>query len=60
MRLIPIISAAGAGALVAFAAATSTLPATAAILPTCCAVCPPSPAEFGRIAALKHLRSRLT
>ena len=32
---------------------------TTTILPTCCALCPPSSAESGQIAALKHLRSRL-
>ena len=31
-----------------------------AILSACCAVCPPSSADSGRNAALKHLRSRLT
>jgi hypothetical protein len=33
---------------------------TTTILPTCCAICPPSGAESGQIRALKHLRSRLT
>jgi hypothetical protein len=34
----------------------SRVSVTTAILPTRCAVCPPSSAESGRIAALKQLR----
>jgi len=29
---------------------------TTGVLPACCAICPSSAAESGRIAALKHLR----
>jgi hypothetical protein len=32
----------------------------AAMLPACCAICPPGAAWFGRIAALKDLLSLLT
>jgi hypothetical protein len=31
-----------------------------AMLPACCAICPPTDTESGRIAALKHLLSLLT
>jgi len=48
------------GTLPAAAGAGSRASKTTAILPACCAVCPPSSADSGRNAALKHLRSRLT